>query len=884
MHTKLIYLIYLVMLMTLTSTASAELVGWWKLDEGSGTIANDSSRYNNDVFLNSDPQWVEGYYNSGLQFDGTDDYLDCGQYEPSLDITDEITMTAWIKPAATLRDHKIGGNITTGPNGGGYMMGIYSNDMVEFEVRSSAGTSAPPSRPGGGTVLQIDTWYFVAGTYSQTPDGGVISTYVNGEFDRELVTTIVMDLSAGTFVIGRDPSAPGSGQFIGVIDEVRVYNHVLTENEIRDAMLGKWPPSKMAFAPSPEDEQVDVPRNVVLSWKPGILAQKHDVYFGSVFEDVNSADRNNPLDVLINQNHDVNMYETGLLDFGQTYFWRIDDVNTVDSTIYTGDIWKFTTETFVYPIPAENITPIASSFQDADTVPEKTIDDSGLINGLHSTDTTTMWLSDTGDPGSAWIQYDFDKPYKLHKIMVWNYNGPLILVGFSIKDVTIEYSIDGNTWTILTDLNEFAQATGRDDYECNNTVDFNGLMAKSVRITADSNWGGPIFNQYGLSEVRFLYIPVNARKPNPDSGATDVDLDVILNWRPGREASEHDLYISTDEQAVIDGTAPVNTLTEARYGPLSLDLGKTYFWKVNEVNMTETPTTLEGDIWSFSTSEYLVVDDFEGYGDYPPDEIWSTWIDGYENPINGSTVGYPNPDWGAGEHYVETTIIHSGRQSMPLLYSNTAGETFSEAERTFDVPQDWTKAGVQTLVLFFHGTAGNTGQLYLKVNGSQVFYNGDAADIARPTWKQWNIDLVSLGVNLQNVTTLGIGIDGNGASGTLYIDDIRLYETAPALTLEEIWIEAESAETISAPLQVMSDVAGASGGRYIQVAPETALATTNPPTEGIAAYTLNVQGGTYVIQARTAIPTANQDAFWFRIQGGPLTVRFTAVDGVSGIR
>ena len=62
-------------------------------------------------------------------------------------------MTAWIKPAATFRDHKIGGNINTGPNGGGYMMGIYSNDMVELEVRSSAGTSAPPNRPGGGTVL-----------------------------------------------------------------------------------------------------------------------------------------------------------------------------------------------------------------------------------------------------------------------------------------------------------------------------------------------------------------------------------------------------------------------------------------------------------------------------------------------------------------------------------------------------------------------------------------------------------------------------------------------------------------------------------------------------------------------------------------------------------
>jgi len=390
-----------------------------------------------------------------------------------------------------------------------------------------------------------------------------------------------------------------------------------------------------------------------------------------------------------------------------------------------------------------------------------------------------MWLSDTGDPGSAWIQYDFDKLYKLYEMLVWNYNGPFLLTGFSIRDVTIEYSTDGATWTVLPEANEFAQAPGTDGYQWNTTVDFSGVVAKSVRVTANSNWGGPIFNQYGLSEVRFLYIPVNAREPSPDSGASDVDLDVRLRWRAGREAAGHDVYLSTDEQAVIDGTAPVETVTETSYSPLSLDLGKTYYWKINEVNMAETPTTLEGDVWSFSTQEYLVVDDFEGYGDYPPDEIWSTWPDGYEDPTNGSTVGYPEPDWGAGGHYVETTIVHGGRQSMPLFYSNTDGALYSEAERTFAVPQDWTKAGVQTLVLFFHGTAGNTGQLYVKVNGSKVAYDGDAGDIELEQWNRWNIDLASLGADLQNVTTLSIGIDGNDASGTLYFDDMGLYVPAP---------------------------------------------------------------------------------------------------------
>jgi hypothetical protein len=149
------------------------------------------------------------------------------------------------------------------------------------------------------------------------------------------------------------------------------------------------------------------------------------------------------------------------------------------------------------------------------------------------------------------------------------------------------------------------------------------------------------------------------------------------------------------------------------------------------------------------------------------------WIDGYEVPTNGSLVGYENPP------FAEQTIVHGGVQSMPFFYSNTGGAAYSEAERTFVVPQNWTASGVQTLVLYFHGTEGNTGQLYVKANGSKVAYGGDAGDVAKPQWNQWSIDLASFGAGLQNITTLAIGVDGNGASGTLYVDGIGLYVLAP---------------------------------------------------------------------------------------------------------
>ncbi len=532
-----------------------------------------------------------------------------------------------------------------------------------------------------------------------------------------------------------------------------------------------------ASNPSPANEATDVPRDVVLGWRPGDYAPPvngHTVYLSESFNNVN--------DGIGGITQDANSYTPPqLLGFGTTYYWRVDEVDgPPDFTVHPGDVWQFTTELFSYPIAGTSITATASSQFNENTIPENTINGSGLDdNDLHSTEEADIWLSNMAGPQPSWIQYEFDRVYKLHQMWVWNFNQLIEpVVGFGFKEVTIEYSTNGTDWAVLADVPEFAQAPGAAGYAYNTTVDLGGVAARYVKITANSNWGG-ILPQYGLSEVRFFHIPVHAREPNPDSGAADVDLDVVLGFRAGREAVTHDVYFSADEQAVADGTAGVISVTETSHGPLSLDLGKIYYWRVDEVNEAETPATWQGDLWDFRTQEYLVVDDFEDYNDFPPDEIWATWVDGYENPTNGSTAGYPNPNFTAGEHYVETAIVHGGEQSMPLFYSNTGGAAYSEAERAFAVGQNWTQAGAAILVLYFHGAEGNTGQLYVKIDGSKVVYDGDAGDIAKAEWKQWNIDLASLGVNLQNVTKLAIGIDGSGASGTLYFDDIRLYRLAP---------------------------------------------------------------------------------------------------------
>jgi hypothetical protein len=613
-------------------------------------------------------------------------------------------------------------------------------------------------------------------------DGGLMTTggFIIGDEGT-------VDLNGGTLVVKGDVTAEiddyvKQGKITssnGTMAAVRMDYSVTNPGKTTVSSAGA--PFARVSNPRPSEGATDVPRYAILSWDPGKFADKHDLYMGTSFDDVNNATAAvDPGNVYLGR-QDPNYYPVSgaiSLDFGQTYYWRVDEVNGApDYTVYEGSVWSFTTEPVGYPI--ENVTATASSAQSADIGPENTINGSGLdANDLHSKESTDTWLSSVAGPQPTWIEFQFDKVYKLHEMWVWNSNQMIeSALGFGFKDVTIEYSVNGTDYTTLGTTHQFAQAPGAPGYAYNTTVDFGGVAASYIRLTANSNWGG-ILNQYGLSEVRFLYIPIHAREPSPESGATDVDVDVTLGFRAGREAAQHDVYFGSDEQAVVDGAAPVSTVTETSHGPLSLDLGKTYYWKINEVNMAATPTMWEGDLWNFATREFLIVDDFESYNDLDPDDpesnrIFLAWLDGYEVPTNGSLVGYD------AAPFTEQTIVHSDRQSMPFFYDNTGGAAYSEAERTFVIGQNWTKAGAATFVLYFHGTEGNTGQLYVKVNGSKVVYGGDAGDIAKAEWNQWSIDLASLGVGLQNITKLSIGIDGNGATGTLYVDDIRLYASAP---------------------------------------------------------------------------------------------------------
>ena len=688
----------------------------------------------------------------------------------------------------------------------------------------------PPELEGTGITTTWSNWWLfnddIAGEglrdHTEIWDPGVVSIYVftddaggSIEFSSEVEVSsiwIFQDSWASTALAGYL-----GGQEIWSVPA----NHPLQWVEITEGAghkidsivaVGGWSridditivvgDSYIATDPSPANDANDVPLDgVVLSWEPGEYANKHDVYFGINFDDVSNATKASP-EYKTTKSLGDESYALGTLDLDTTYYWRIDEVNApTDSTVLKGEVWQFTAEPVAYPIA--DVTATASS-STAGQGAENTINSSGLdANDLHSNESASMWLSEDGGAQPTWIEYEFDRLYKLHQIWVWNYNVELEdVVGYGVNDVTIEYSTDGNNWTQLEGVHQFARAPGTDGYAYNTTIDFAGVLAKSVKLTANSNHGP--FDRYGLSEVRFLYIPGWAREPDPQDGATGIHPDVILNWRPGREAATHNVYISTDEQAVIDGNIPVATVTETSYRPLSLDLVTTYYWKIDEVNGAEIPTIWEGDVWNFTTADYLVVDNFESYNGLNPSDpesnrIFMMWKDGagfgaQDNPPysagngTGSIIGHAAPP------FVELEIIHDGSQSMPYFYNNsgsTGKANYSEVEvdiSALGIGPDWTKAGVKTLTLYFYGDPANSAgeQMYLKINGVEIPYDGASSNLTHGIWQPWNIDLSSIvGVNLQNVTEIIIGFRNGGGSGVVYFDNIRLNPATQATQIPD---------------------------------------------------------------------------------------------------
>jgi len=306
------------------------------------------------------------------------------------------------------------------------------------------------------------------------------------------------------------------------------------------------------------------------------------------------------------------------------------------------------------------------------------------------------------------------------------------------------------------------------------------------------NWGFDVVDDgatmllsAGLGRVIEIIDARIADAPNPPASVPDAKQTSILSWSPGAAAAAHDVYFGVDRDAVATATPTTAGLYQGRqaldqttYDPGPLEWDKSYYWRIDEVNEANPDSPWPGRVWTFTTANFLVVDDMESYTDDEGNRIYETWIDGYPDR-NGATVG------SLVAPFAEQKIVHGGRQALPMDYDNTKSPFYSEAVQEFAPAQDWTVHGVTTLVLFVQGSIISTaGPLYVAVEDSAgqiaIVTHPDPTLVTKPVWTEWKIPLSGFtGVNLAQVKKLYLGVGSRtspkaGGFGRLYVDDIRI--------------------------------------------------------------------------------------------------------------
>jgi hypothetical protein len=530
-----------------------------------------------------------------------------------------------------------------------------------------------------------------------------------------------------------------------------------------------------AWSPNPSDGAKWIDPNALLSWSPGYHAITHDAYFGDSFDDVNNATGAPP--------QVQTTYEPGgPLGFEKVYYWRVDEFDGFAT--HKGNVWSFTTRRA----------------------------DSGLKGEYYEGDFQALALTRT-DPG---INFD------------WGAGSPDTKVpadDFSARwtgELEVPFTSD---WTFTTSCNDWVRLWVNDQllfdkWEEQSGVEWIGTInlvagqkydivmeyyVNTNQAYAKLYWNSPSsLSPYQPKQVipqGAFSLPLRARNPRPINGTIGVRLTDVLTWQSGDDAASHEVYFGTDANTVTNATKAspeykgIKAIGDESYDPGKLAWDTTYYWRVDEVNSIDPNSPWIGNLWSFATGDFFVVDDFESY-DIGNNQIWYAWHDGlgYGTPDTlpyfagngtGSAVGDE-----ASPSYCEEKIVRGGRKSMPMEYDNNKRDyaKYSEVEMTLSGVRNWTDEGVSRLSLWFRGVSSNDPDpLYVAVANSTgtpvVVVNDDPAAAQVGAWTQWIISLQTFadqGIDLTDVDKLmiGMGTKGNlttaGGAGKMYFDDIQL--------------------------------------------------------------------------------------------------------------
>lgn len=607
--------------------------------------------------------------------------------------------------------------------------------------------------------------------------------------------------------------------------------------------------SENATNPDPGDGTINVRSNVTLSWDVGMDMANQDIYIGTDYGTVLNS--TTPTFNTTGTSWDPN----GLVVNGETYYWRID-TNDTSGELHEGPVWSFSTMPAI-PISDPNLVGwwtfegILGSYVSDQSGhnnlgilvgdPQQVPGYDGSALDLDGDD--FMRIDDVADDVtsdvitlSAWVKttvtdsdwYSCNEATGSGNVLIFAIvdGEPAVLDANNAYEGLPTTPVNDGLWHMLTYVCDGTTGYIYVDAVLQNTHEPDISFSPDDRWSLGQEWDtnptefltgtiddARLYNK-ALTELEIYNVmridPNRAWNPSPQQGAT-LALDEMpeLEWSAGDNAQMHDVYFGTDRDAVASADTATPGIYKGRQSAANfnagdLELGTTYFWRIDEVISGKPPTI--GTVWSFTIGDYLVVDNFETYTIWstPGDNIFDTWLDGFgncggngnntgsiatENPyppgpaLDGQSMKYDfdsdgtvlNPCTG---NYVITSNLYS------ILEAQTAGLPSG-------IGSDWTVSGAKALSLNFYGRVGNpvSEPFWVQLRGSsgygnKVFYGTFAdeslEDVNEASWHVWDIDLADFGVNLNNVVSIviGIGNEGSGTpggSGTIYIDDMRLY-------------------------------------------------------------------------------------------------------------
>jgi hypothetical protein len=513
-----------------------------------------------------------------------------------------------------------------------------------------------------------------------------------------------------------------------------------------------------AFGPVPRNGDKWIDPNMDLTWQAGTDAQAHDVYFSTNKDLVANRDAS----VQLGNQIAIPAQDLPLLQQATTYYWLVDEYDSMGEK-HEGEVWSFTTKDPRSPggVKAEYFANTALSGAPFLTQIEQSIDQNWGANGPTASivdNFSARWTADLEITGAD--TYTFIAT-TAEGVRVW-INDDLIIddwVGKSASDVLSNpIKLQPGIYSLTMEY-------------------YVGTASASAQLS----WMGNTLAREVIPAGP-LQPPVHSKAINPKDGDVNVPQDITLMWSSGEKAVTHEVYFGTDKDAVAAATPGdaahkgSQAKDENTFVPGALEWGKTYYWRVDEVNSASTDSPWKGAVSSFTTANFIVVDNFESYTDNDVGRIFQTWIDGWGyttpapgNPGNGtgSTVGYVDPP------FAEHVIVHGGGSSMPLGYNNADSPFYSEAERTFDSPQNWTVNGVNTLSMQVRGYPQITttavtetgGKMNLTGDGSDIWNNYDDFTFAYKT-------LSGDGSIVAKVTSVGTGSQTWAKGGVMIRDSL----------------------------------------------------------------------------------------------------------------